>query len=146
MTFMVWDPSLETGITIIDQQHKGIVGFINDLHEAALTEDREKVTTVLDGLINYTISHFSFEEELLEQHDYKLINSHKKVHQAFIDRINKHRERHDKGANVARALSGELQLWLTNHIKNEDADYVSSVVIEEPKGSALTSMLKRFFG
>ncbi len=145
MTFMVWDSSLDTGIEVIDEQHKGIVEFINELHEAALEEDREKVSHVLDGLINYTVSHFAFEENMLEQHEYHLIEAHKKVHRAFISRINKHKEDHDKGKNVARALSGELQIWLSSHIKNEDADYVRSLDIKPPSGGLLSKMLKKFF-
>jgi len=145
MAFMEWDSSLDTGINVIDEQHKGIVKFINELHDAATTRDREKVSQVLNGLINYTVSHFAFEEDMLEQHKYHLINAHKKVHQAFINRINKHKEDHEKGRNVALPLSGELQIWLSSHIKNEDADYVSSLDIKPPSGGLLSKMLKKFF-
>lgn len=145
MAFMEWDPSLDTGIEVIDEQHKGIVRFINDLHDAATTNDREKVSYVLDGLINYTVSHFAFEEDMLEQHNYPLIGAHKKVHHAFINRINKHKEDHEKGKNVALPLSGELQIWLTSHIKNEDADYVKSLDIKPPTGGLLSKMMGKFF-
>lgn len=145
MTFMVWDPSLDTGIEVIDEQHKGIVKFINELHDAATTGDRDKVGEVLNGLINYTVSHFAFEEDMLEQHNYHLINAHKKVHEAFINRVNKYKEDHEKGKNIALALSGELQIWLSNHIKNEDADYVASVDIKPPSGGLLSKMLSKFF-
>lgn len=145
MTFMVWDPSLDTGISIIDEQHKGIVKFINELHDAATTGDRDQVSHVLDELINYTVSHFAFEEDMLEQHKYHLINAHKKVHETFINRINKHKQDHENGKNVALALSGELQIWLSSHIKNEDADYVSSLDIKPPSGGLLSKMLSKFF-
>lgn len=145
MAFMEWDPSLDTGIDVIDEQHKGIVKFINELHDAATTKDREKVSEVLDGLIGYTVSHFAFEEEMLEQHDYHLIDSHKQVHRTFINRINKHKEDHEKGKNVALPLAGELQIWLSGHIKNEDADYVSSLDITPPSGSLLGKMMSKFF-
>ena len=121
------------------------MNYINDLHDAALLDDREKVSDVLNGLINYTVSHFAFEEDMLAQHNYPLISAHKKVHESFINRINKHREDHEKGKNVARALSGELQIWLSSHIKNEDADYVASVDIKPPTGGLLSKMMKKFF-
>lgn len=116
------------------------------MHDASHTDDHGKVGEVLEGLINYTVSHFAFEEELLEQHSYPLIKSHKTVHQNFIKRIGAYRDKHQQGVNVAKQLSGELQIWLTNHIKNEDADYVESVSIKEPSGSGLKGMLKKFFG
>jgi hemerythrin len=145
MAFMVWDPSLDTGIDVIDEQHKRIVDFINELHESASTNNPEQVSHVLAELINYTVSHFAFEEELLEQHKYPLFIMHKKVHETFIQRINKHKQDHENGKNIARALSGELQIWLSNHIKNEDADYVSSLNIKPPSGGLLKKMLRKFF-
>jgi len=145
MALMTWDSSLDTGIPTIDKQHKQIVSFINDLHEAASKEDKQMVEDVLEGLINYTTSHFAFEEDLCEQYNYPNLEAHKKEHRDFVTRINKHQARHKQGANVARALSVELQLWLSKHIKEEDGDYVSSIDIKTQSPSALSSMLKKYF-
>jgi len=122
--FMEWDDSLNTGIKTIDQQHRGIVDFINKLHAAGLKEDRDTIESVLTGLTDYTHSHFSYEEQLQQQHGYPLIVPHKKAHDNFIIRLNEYKKRHNNGENIARGLSGELVIWLTNHIKNEDRDYV----------------------
>jgi hemerythrin len=146
MAFMAWDPSLETGIDIIDQQHQGIVKYINELHDAAATEDRSKVSQVLEGLIHYTVSHFAFEEDLLNQHGYPLLDAHKKVHRNFIARIENYKNQHENGKNIAKPLSGELQLWLASHIKTEDNDYVNTLNIKSPTGSKLSAMVKKFFG
>ncbi len=145
MAKMSWDDSLNTGITIIDHQHRGIVDYINQLHAAAVAEDREQITEVFQGLINYTTSHFAFEEELLEQNNYPLLGAHKKVHANFVNRIQKYYQAHQAGKNVAKALSGELQIWLTTHIKNEDGDYARNVQIRTPTGSLLSRMVSRFF-
>ena len=145
MAKMSWDDSLNTGITIIDHQHRGIVDYINQLHDAALSDDREKTTEVFQGLINYTTSHFAFEEELLEQNKYPLLGAHKRVHANFVNRIQKYYQAHQAGKNVAKALSGELQIWLTSHIKNEDGDYANNVQIKAPTGSLLSRMVARFF-
>ncbi len=145
MAFMTWDNSLDTGISAIDAQHKQIVTFINDLHEAASKDDKKMVEDVLEGLVNYTVSHFAFEEDLCEQNNYPNLEAHKKEHQEFITRIGKYQTRHKQGANIARALSVELQLWLSKHIKEADGDYVSSIDIKTQSPGALSSMLKKYF-
>ncbi len=141
--FMEWSDNLNTGIDTIDLQHRKIVDYINELHRAAQIADRELVGKVLHGLIDYTIAHFGFEEEMLANNHYADIEEHKRLHEKFITRIKMHLANHEKGANVARALTGELQIWLIAHISREDQRYVSSVT-ETSEGIVL-KMLKKFF-
>jgi len=143
--FMEWSDNLNTGIDTIDLQHRKIVDYINELHKAAQIEDRELVGQVLSGLIDYTVSHFGFEEEMLENNQYGDLEEHKQLHEKFIARIKKHLANHEKGANVARALTGELQIWLIAHISKEDQRYVPSVSAP-PEGNVVAKMLKKFFG
>jgi len=143
--FMEWSDNLNTGIDTIDLQHRKIVDYINELHRASQVADRELVGTVLRGLIDYTISHFGFEEEMLKNHHYDDLEEHKKRHEKFIGRIRTHLANHEKGANVARALTGELQIWLIAHISREDQRYVPSIT-KQPEGSVVIKMLKKFFG
>lgn len=142
--FMEWSDNLNIGIDTIDLQHRKIVDYINELHRAAQGDDRELVGKVLNGLIDYTISHFGFEEEMLESNHYDDIEEHKRLHEKFIARIKMHLNNHEKGANVARALTGELQIWLIAHISREDQRYVPSVT--EPSAGVVPRMLKKFFG
>ena len=138
---MEWNDSLNTGITTIDEQHRGILDFINKLHVAAIKADRDIVEDVLTGLINYTVSHFAFEEQLQQQHGYPLAVPHKKVHNNFIARISEYKKRHNNGEDIAHSLSADLVIWLTNHIKNEDQDYVP--YCKKPIGR---SLLKSILG
>ncbi|MCW8827351.1 MAG: bacteriohemerythrin [Gammaproteobacteria bacterium] len=141
---MEWDNSLNTGIDIIDKQHQGIVEFINKLHTASHNGDREIVGDVLTGLINYTVSHFAFEEDMHEKHGYPLAAPHKKVHEMFVEHVASYQERHNNGEDIARKLSGELVVWLGNHIKNEDKDYVPYCSKPIEKG-VLSRMLGKYF-
>jgi hemerythrin len=95
-------------------------------------------------LINYTISHFSFEEELQRQHNYPSCKTHKQKHDAFIERISNYKQKHLNGEDIAQKLSGELILWLTSHIKKEDKDYIP--YCNKPmKKSFLNKMMGKFF-
>ena len=123
MSYWSWEPSLSVNIDVIDGQHKRIVDYINELDTACLEKDREKVSEVLSGLVDYTITHFTFEEDLMAKSGYPLSDSHKKVHEAFIAHINNYVKQHEAGVDVTRKLMSELQVWLTSHIKNDDKDY-----------------------
>ncbi len=147
MSYWVWDSALDIGIDVIDGQHRRIVDYINDLHEAHTKHDHDQVTQILLGLVDYTVTHFAFEEDLMAQAGYPLSDSHKKVHESFIAHIKNYKKEHEKGRDIARKLMSELQIWLTNHIKNEDRHYVPYAnEILDRKKSWLKKALGNFFG
>lgn len=119
-----WVSDLDTGISIIDEQHKKLLIFINQL---AGDVDRSSVSKVLSDLIDYTVSHFAFEESLQEQAGYRHIQSHKNVHERFIEHVNTFVDRHDKGEDIVDDLYVMLSTWLIDHIKREDMAYVAEV-------------------
>jgi len=122
-----WTPDLSVGIDVIDHQHKRIVQYINQLHQARLKQEREAVGQVIDGLVDYTLSHFSFEEAMLEEAGYSMLPVHKKVHKLFDRRISEYQQRFALGGDVATEMQGTLVKWLINHIKIEDMDYSAKV-------------------
>jgi len=125
----VWNAQLNTNIKEIDEQHRKIVDYINVLERANQKADRQMIAEAMAGVIDYTQSHFAFEESLLEEAGYRFVKPHKKVHELFIRRINSYVERHNKGENVGEELYKLLSTWLVNHIQHDDADYVASVKV-----------------
>lgn len=123
MAYWKWDPAFSVGIAVIDNQHKRIIEYINELSNASTYRDKEKVRTVLLSLIDYTVSHFSFEESLMQEAGYTMLEAHKRVHHAFIERINFFKERYENGEDIAKQLMMDLQIWLINHIQHDDTDY-----------------------
>lgn len=67
MTYLKWTEDLDTGIEVIDKQHRRLVEYLNELNTAINAGDKAGVNHVLEELIDYTLSHFSFEEELIER-------------------------------------------------------------------------------
>lgn len=124
---IAWNRDFETGIEVIDEQHKRILDYINEIDEVCFTHDREKVKQILDHIIDYTQSHFAFEESLQEQAGYRFSVPHKKVHDLFIKRIEDYRLRFLRGETIEEDLYQVLTKWLINHIKHDDADYVDAV-------------------
>ncbi len=149
MSYIDWPNDLNTGIGIIDEQHKRIVQYINELHAARQQEDAALVGEVLGELVDYTISHFAFEESLMEKAGYPFVEPHKRVHSLFVERVGEFVERHKAGEDVGEELLYMLHKWLFNHIKNEDGDYAE--IVKESMGDIragggwISRNLKRFF-
>ena len=150
MEIIQWSPTLETGIDVIDQQHKRIVDYINALRIAQVKGDRGAVAKTIDDVIDYTQSHFGFEEALMEDAGYPLLNAHKRVHELFIRRVAVLHQRFKSGEDIAQELHNVLARWLITHIQTEDRHYVGAVkekmvgVVADP--NRRKSLLARFFG
>jgi hemerythrin len=153
MTHLTWKKSLDTGIDVIDGQHKRIVEYINKLDDARVTQNRKVIAKVIEDMVDYTVSHFGFEETLIEDAGYEFTRPHKRVHELFIKRVSEYKQRFDDGENVADELHGLLSRWLFSHIQNDDAAYVSSVKASlagldknQKKRGFFARSLKKFFG
>lgn len=153
MAYLHWSSDLDTGIDVIDKQHQRIVDYLNELNEANDTGDTNVTNRVLKQLVDYTLTHFAFEEELQEKAGYPFLKAHKRVHEIFTKRVAEFQQRAAAGENVAPEVLSMLKIWLVNHIKGDDADYAESVkkmlgVEGDAKvaGGWLGAAMKKFFG
>jgi len=81
MAYLHWVPELDTGIAEIDTQHKRILDYINKLHDLRSSPDRAALGDVIGETVDYTLSHFAFEESVIESAGYMFAGPHKKVHE-----------------------------------------------------------------
>jgi hemerythrin len=160
MTNVVWLDKYNTGIAEIDTQHRQIVDYLNQLNDARLSGSPKKVKDVIDGIIDYTMSHFAFEEALMEQAEYPFLGPHKSIHETFIKRVEKFQARFKTGEDIASEFYDILKRWLVNHIQRDDAAYVRKVKAHleslrkeetpvtnaEHQGSWISRAMKKFFG
>ena len=148
---MDWHPEYNTGIEVIDDQHKRILDYINQIDTIAKGTDRVRVKEILDNIIDYTQSHFTFEESLQEEAGYKYRIPHKRVHDLFIKKIESYRDRFELGQTIEAELHEVLSKWLINHIQHDDADYVGAVkqnmmgIIKEKEQKKGKNWFARFF-
>lgn len=124
---IAWTSDLSTGIDVIDNQHKRIVEYINELEKAITLQNQSGVGHILDELVDYTLSHFAFEESLQEQAGYTFSKPHKAMHDIFAKRVATFQDRHRAGEDIAEQLHCMLGTWLVHHIKRDDMAYVSDV-------------------
>lgn len=149
---LAWTAELDTGIDLIDSQHRSILDYINQLEQAHHRQDPAGVGQVLRELLDYTVSHFAFEESLQEEAGYRFVKPHRKVHELFTRRAREYIQRYDAGEDVAVEVHGMLSTWLISHIKRDDADYVGAVkenmqhIIREKERTRGRGWFSRFFG
>jgi hemerythrin len=153
MAYLHWSSDLDTGIEVIDKQHRRIVDYLNELNSANETGVKDATNQVLNELVDYTLTHFAFEEELQERAGYPFLKAHKRVHEIFTKRVAEFQKRAATGENVAPELLSMLKIWLVNHIKGDDADYAEIVKktlhldgTVDRTGGWLGSAMKRLFG
>lgn len=131
MEKLSWNDSYLLGITEIDLQHKKLLSLADDMYEIVNgDEDSIKVnlSKVLKSLTDYTVYHFSNEEEFMKKYGYPSADMHKSMHDNFIAEVTKQ----IKSLNTATKTEAErlykfLASWVLNHIAKSDkvwAEYV----------------------
>ena len=75
---MEWTRDLESEIPVIDMQHKRIIDFINELHDACQTRNVDETNHAMKGLLNYTVTHFEFEEALQKKTGYPFLQGRRR--------------------------------------------------------------------
>ncbi len=146
MAKLIWSSELNTGIAVIDRQHQRIVEYINELDDARNSGHKmEDLGKVIDEMVDYTLSHFAFEESLQEEASYPFLKAHKRVHELFTNKVAALQHSFSLGEDVSEELHKMLFNWLYNHIKRDDADYVEYVNKNIQQGNFVAKK-KGFFG
>tara|TARA_R110001583_G_scaffold7720_3_gene37860 strand:+ start:39454 stop:43026 length:3573 start_codon:yes stop_codon:yes gene_type:complete len=120
-----WNEHFNTGLSIIDKQHRRLVEILNKLASHIAYNSNEIVLyQVFDELIDYTDYHFQTEEALWHQYlpNDDLDSSHQKVHKDFVTTVLKLKNRQDSRplSEVAEEILEFLARWLASHILETD--------------------------
>lgn len=125
MKKLIWTDNLNTGISVIDTQHKRIVEYINKLYDALSTQaDKAAVREVINELVDYTMTHFAFEEGMLDAVSYAQLEEHRALHAQFAAQVRELSGSFDRNEHASVELNNLMVTWLFNHILHEDAKYV----------------------
>ena len=123
--FVAWKDEYSVGIDSIDQQHKKLVNLINQLQTAVdYSTGEEFEREAMNELVDYTKTHFTYEEGLMEQNDYPDFAPHKAQHQKMIQRVESVINDYEQDSDVAMQDALDfLRDWLINHINGTDKQY-----------------------
>jgi hemerythrin len=124
-----WKDEYETGVPIIDEQHKHLFEIGNNAYELlnnTLTIDKyDKIIHVIEELRDYAVFHFKYEEEYMLSINYKKFLSHKVEHDEFIKRVDEvDLTLIDESQNeYILSLLQFVYKWISEHILVKDLGY-----------------------
>jgi len=125
MSFIQWNPGLETGIEKIDKQHMEFVDMLNLFNESILSGKHESaVSHILKHLIDYTHFHFNEEVKLIDESDYTHAEVHKRDHAGFMKAISDFTDlsyEHDREPYYD--ILDYMQSWIITHVRYVDMDF-----------------------
>ncbi len=122
-----WDDKFSVGISIIDDEHKKLIGIMN---KAIVLEQNssnpKEITEVLNEMNRYAQSHFATEEGYMVKFNYPDYENHRKEHQAFsietmafFDKIT------ESNRQLICEIIEHLKSWLLKHVLGTDTKYIS---------------------
>ena len=128
--FVEWKDDYSVGIDSIDQQHKKLLNLINQLQTAVDYSTGEQFEReALDELVDYTKTHFTYEEGLMRDNDYPDFEPHKLQHEKMFEKVREVLAEYEQDQDTAMANAAEyLRDWLINHINGTDKEYSSYLI------------------
>lgn len=125
MAFVDWTDSFSVNVAEIDKQHQGLVGMLNDFYDAVMAKaGDEAISKLIDGMANYTVTHFQTEEKYFDKFNYPETAAHKKEHADFVEKVQEVQAKLKSGRMVVPLeISNFLKTWLSKHILGSDKKY-----------------------
>jgi hemerythrin len=124
---VTWSHSFSVGIKIIDEQHKELLDFVNDMFNHSTGNEEEELKyfkEVIHVAVDYIKKHFSTEEQLLAAANYPNLAGHKKAHETFTLEVVKSAKDFESGKRlVLEKYAYYLKDWILTHIAVMDKQY-----------------------
>ena len=132
MALLNWSDEFSVGIEIIDKQHMILVRAINLLAMAVERNgSNELLSEIFKTLVDYTNTHFAYEEELFEFYGYPQTDKHKAEHKALLQKVLDFKGQWEAGrADIGPDVLRFLVDWLRHHILGSDKKY-SGYLVEQ---------------
>ena len=124
--YIKWNNKYCVGISIIDEQHKKLFGFLNKTIDAREHGDNiEELKEVLEEMTAYALEHFETEEAYMIEFDYSECRYHSEEHYRFFSKTMAYFDRVVNGDyHISNELIEYLKRWLVNHIQGSDRQYI----------------------
>jgi len=129
MAFMDWNESLSVGVLQIDNEHKKLVELVNTLNDSMKTgKSKETLQKIFSELVEYTITHFTNEEMLMQKVNYSNVAIHKREHDELTKKARVLKDDFISGKMmISIEVRDFLKNWIVNHIQKTDKLYTKTM-------------------
>ncbi|KIL99696.1 hypothetical protein CCC_03868 [Paramagnetospirillum magnetotacticum MS-1] len=122
MTLLHWDATAETGEATVDKHHRDLFELVNKAYRQMMSGEGSQMAVPLLAELDRTMrSHFTEEESLMSRSAYAEIETHRRSHHAFFERVDPLRAAIAAGsAEAGGELFDYVATWLSQHIRKDD--------------------------
>jgi len=126
MPLTEWDKTYELGMREIDDHHRELVELLNKTYDSILySTDKDEVQTILEDLIKYAEYHFTAEERMMKDVEFRGVKTHLNMHNKFRKQLLDLNRKHLAGTDfVKNDIVLFLWDWLKKHILKYDKKLV----------------------
>lgn len=126
-----WNEIYELGIQEIDLQHKKLISISNELYDIATKGDvnlKITMSKILKNLTDYTVYHFTSEEEFMKKYGYQGAPMHKIAHDNFVAEVTQQIKNLSEGSQEDVLLFYDyIANWILAHIAKADKIWATFV-------------------
>lgn len=126
-----WRDEFLLGIEKIDEQHKRLFEIANDIYallkNQLITDKYDEIVRLVSELKDYTVFHFTYEQEYLQSIGYRKYFAHKVAHDDFIEKVNSidlDKVDNDQEQHLFEMLDFVVE-WISKHILETDRAYTA---------------------
>ena len=122
MSDLVWNPEWDTGVELIDEQHRQLLAQFDRLLAAVRVKGQvQQLGSLVGFLADYVELHFRSEESLMAEVGFPDLARHQVLHNEMRARVEAVREDFAQSPGIVTLeLLEFLTHWLINHISVED--------------------------
>ena len=125
--YVYWSDSYSMGIKLIDDQHKGLLDFVNELFVHVTVNEEEELAwfkEVIQQAVHYIKEHFTTEEKYMIATKFPGYFEHKKTHDEFTLNVVKSAKDFQEGKRlVLEKFAHFLKDWVLTHVAVMDRQY-----------------------
>lgn len=125
-----WNSSFESGIRELDNDHKLLASYINNLHD--LIVNQYPIDTIHQAIFDITEhikQHFILEESIIMKRGYKDYLEHRSIHQRLLSEYEiMFKKAMNSDISLAALMSYLVEKILIDHIANEDSKFFDVIL------------------
>ncbi len=134
---LVWNDRYNTGVKIIDREHRKLFRILNKLFDFGQQEKKSRwvCQEAVKYFKDHAFAHFQDEEDYMVSVDYAGFELHKRIHDNFreitLPALEKELDQTDYSQNAVEHFLGVCAGWLVGHTLTEDQAIVSGETMKQ---------------